>query len=182
MKTFLGLEAPLPAHPDGVVHVVDLAVQLGRVKRFGAVGKLPEWSVLHHSFLVALLWLRAGYPLDELHHALLHDAHEAYTGDIPGPVKAAIRSAVPGGVNPFKAVEYYLDGRIASALGIAPLSPVAVHEPIRRRIKVVDLAALVIEGNFAGAPGCDCTVDIPADLERDVYALLEQAGWSRVRP
>lgn len=175
MKTWSGLEAPLDA--GGQVSLLDVVVQLGRTRRFGGVGSL-EWTVLHHSMLVALVWVKAGYPLAELHFALLHDAHEAYTGDIPGPVKAALYARTARdfetrelGVNPFKTLETEIDVRIRAALDVIATP----DDATKRRIKICDLVALLVEGVMFGAPGCDCSVDVPEHLRIDVYALLEQA-------
>ncbi len=68
MKTWSGLDAPM-SPGEGTASILDIVVQLGRQRRFGGAGSL-EWSVLHHSVLVALLWLRAGYPANEVHFAL----------------------------------------------------------------------------------------------------------------
>lgn len=173
MKTFSGLEAPL-APGVGQVSLIDLVVQLGRERRFNNAGSL-EWTVLHHSFLVALLWIRGGFPPDEVAFALLHDAHEAYTGDIPGPVKAAIRRANPpsaGLTDPIRSLEATLDSRIREELAFLFQDP---SDQYARRLKICDLAALVVEGVIFGAPGCDCTVDVPETLSTEVYELIETA-------
>lgn len=179
MRTWSGAQAPLPGQGDGEVRFEDVVIQLGRAKRFGAVGQLPEYSVLHHSFLVALLWLRAGFQPEWLHFALLHDAHEYVTGDIPGPVKAAIRAAVNRtDVDGLKAVEDHLDQQIRHAV-LAHSIRLTEAERIllRHRIKVVDLAALLIEAPRFAAPMCNCRVDVPQVMWREVAGLLHVAGY-----
>lgn len=140
MKTFLGNDAPLPDN-DHKPHPIDVVMHLGRTKRFGGWGN-PEWTVLHHSMLTALLWA-SYYDLGSMYHALLHDAHEAYTGDIPSPVKAFM------GATQVKMLEGDLDQRIRAMVGIFR----EPHEDDQKRIKLVDQAALIIEAYYFGTPG-----------------------------
>ena len=71
-------------------HLTDIAVQLGRIVRFAGALE-PWWSVLHHVIVCKELithepeyhkLTEEGQKLAEL-HALLHDAHESITSDIP---------------------------------------------------------------------------------------------------
>jgi hypothetical protein len=140
MKTFLGKDAPLPDN-DNAPHVVDVVMHLGRTKRFGGWGH-PEWTVLHHSMLVSLLWA-SYYDLDGMHLALLHDAHEAYTGDIPSPVKQFM------GHEQVKMLERDLDKRIRSMVSVFK----EPDEYDQKRVKLVDQAALIIEAYHFGTPG-----------------------------
>lgn len=139
MKTYLGLDAPLP---DNSVrpHPIDICIHLGREKRFGGWGRVPEWSVLHHSMMVAMLYL-AEYGSDGLKGALLHDAHEYITGDIPSPVKRFLGKDV-------KELEEFLDGRILSMMKVGR-DPDYIHH----RVKLCDAAALIIEAYWCGTPG-----------------------------
>lgn len=139
MKTFSGKNAPLPNN-DEAPDTIDLVVHLGRTKRFGGWGN-DKWTVLHHTMLGSLLWLRQ-YGAAGMHHFLLHDAHEYITGDIPSPVKAFM------GVDAVKALEGELDERIRSMLSAtAPVPSDA------QRVKLVDQAALIIEAFYFGTPG-----------------------------
>jgi hypothetical protein len=133
MKTYSGT-APLPG--EGTVVPLDIVFHLGRTRRFGGWGN-PEWTVLHHSMLVSLIWLRRYGPKD-VHLALLHDAHEYITGDIPSPVKRAIGEGV-------RNLEKALDARIYERLDLGP----PVVDP---RVRVVDLAALFIEAYHGFGP------------------------------
>lgn len=176
MKTFLGFEAPLSLS-DGTACLLDVVVHLGREKRFNNAGD-TTWSVLHHSVFVALLWVRAGYPIDEVHHALLHDAHEFVLGDTSGPVKEMLRrlgggplNPMPDYLDPMKKLEGLVDARIRHAVGRLG----APDDTTKRRIKICDLAALVVEGVFFGAPGCDCSVDVPPAMMDEVYNLIALA-------
>ncbi len=138
MKTIFGNNAPLPGNEEGV-HPMDVVAQLGRTRRFnGSVN--PEWTVLHHSMLVSLLWLKA-YGPEGLEHILLHDAHEYVTGDIPSPVKAAI------GREHIDRVQDELDRRIYGALKLTEADDID-----KKCVKVVDWAALFVEAHYIGLP------------------------------
>lgn len=139
MKTIFGNNAPLPGN-DEPVHPMDLVMQLGRTRRFNGSAN-PEWTVLHHTVLVQLIWLKT-YGPDGLEHIMGHDFHEYVTGDIPSPVKMAIgRAAV-------EKVQDELDERIFKSLGIQ--KPDAIDA---KCVKYVDWAALFIEAHYIGLPG-----------------------------
>lgn len=79
--------------PDEI-NIVDIAVALARLPRFNGHSRL---SVAVHSLLVADL-LRHKFPSqpDLLLCGLLHDAAEAYVGDIPRPIKEHLTIHWPG--------------------------------------------------------------------------------------
>lgn len=83
----------IPADPDqltpDIFDIRDVAWALGNQQRFN--GHVDErWTVAQHSVLVArLLQLRGADPLTVM-AGLLHDAHEAYIGDVAAPQKAFI--------------------------------------------------------------------------------------------
>lgn len=83
----------------------EVLANLAKVNRFNGWGI----SVLDHSYCVAkFLWLATGEPTVAL-SGLLHDASEAYTGDIPTPMKEVL------GIN-FKRLESKLQAEIVSQL------------------------------------------------------------------
>lgn len=67
------------------IHLADIANSLSRTNRY--IGHIrPEWyTVAEHSYLVSLL-----VPPEHARVALMHDATEAFMGDIPRPLKKAI--------------------------------------------------------------------------------------------
>lgn len=146
MRTWTGQLSPLPnAGNAGIVCPMDIVMLLGRESRFGGNGD-QEFTVLHHSVLVAMLWTIAGFPREDLIYALSHDFHEAYTGDIPSPIKRVtpeVRKAIHG-------VETMLDGKIYNFLGIEPPS-----ELTKKRVKLCDRASLIIESMITGPSGSD---------------------------
>lgn len=146
MRTWTGQLSPLPNAGDaGIVCPMDIVILLGREKRFGNNGD-NEFSVLHHSVLVAMLWMVAGFPPEKLIYALGHDFHEAYTGDIPAPIKNVtpeVREAMRG-------VEDILDKQIYNFLEVEP-----PDEATRKMIKLCDKASLIIESMITGPSGSD---------------------------
>jgi hypothetical protein len=139
MKTIFGNTAPLPGNNEPV-NPMDLVMQLGRTRRFNGSAN-PEWTVLHHSLLVQLIWLKT-YGPEGLEHIMGHDFHEYVTGDIPSPVKAAI------GREAIEKVQDELDRRIRESLHIQ--EPDAIDKGC---VKYVDWAALFIEAHYIGLPG-----------------------------
>lgn len=121
------------------VDLFDVAVALSRIPRFNAQTIFPVW-VAQHSVLVSRL-----VPPDAAAHALLHDAHEAFAGDIPTPVKWAIG---PEGAAAFKTLTDRLDCAIWLSAGLPP-----PNERIQAEIRLADLIALMTERRDAmGAP------------------------------
>ena len=137
MNTYLGNEAPLPG-TDAKPHPVDVVFHLGRTRRFGGWAN-PEWTVLHHSMLVSMLYMRS-FGTAGVQDALLHDAHEYVTGDIPTPVKNLL------GKKEVKALEEHLDTAIKDSLCIS-LVPDSITD---RLVKFCDTAALIVEAFHFG--------------------------------
>ena len=75
--------------PD-MVDVEDIAHALSRTNRFSGHTHGEPYSVAHHSMLVADLLASWGWPPEVVREGLLHDAGEAYYGDITSPVKQAL--------------------------------------------------------------------------------------------
>jgi len=77
---------PLDAAPEDI-DPADIARALANTSRFGGHSR-AFYSVAQHSAIVCdLLEQRGGATPDELMAALLHDAAEAYLGDLPHPIK-----------------------------------------------------------------------------------------------
>ena len=77
-------------YDNPVVDIVDIAHGLGNACRFGNQAS-TFYSVAEHSCLVAAI-VHAKDPALVL-PALWHDAHEAYVGDIPTPLKVKLGTA-----------------------------------------------------------------------------------------
>lgn len=118
---------PLDPRPEDV-DVGDIAHALSNLCRFG--GHTREfYSVAQHSVLVAQL-----VPSRLAMHALLHDAAEAYVGDMVRPLKRTIGDK-------FSRVEDRVLAAILAHCGLEPLTEFADLEEVKR----ADDVALVTE-------------------------------------
>lgn len=78
------------SQPDpAVVSIRDIAHALARLTRWGGHIRKPWYSVAQHSLMVADTD-RLGCPPELALVALMHDATEAYLGDVTAPVKALV--------------------------------------------------------------------------------------------
>jgi hypothetical protein len=133
------------------IHIHDIAHALSMTCRW--VGHVREfYSVADHSLRVSDQALEeaaaAGLgPLDCVHaalHGLMHDAAEAYTGDLASPIKDRALIIGSGGepdTVPFRRAEEVVQNRIRSALGLRHPTPIAVqlvHEADRRLLVTED--------------------------------------------
>lgn len=138
---------------EGCPTLHDIAVHCGRIPRFAGATK-GWWSVLHH-LLAAEMVADIHCGTDGMYSpgvwnsirltALLHDAHEAPTGDIPSPFK-------PPFIREF---QQELDQRLYKSLGLNIPDP-GVQELVHR----IDRALLGKEGELLGPPGDDWYVDV----------------------
>lgn len=113
--------------PD-VIHIEDIAHALALTNRYAGHTPYP-YSVAQHSVLAS----RVAPPGLEL-QALIHDAQEAYVGDLPSPLKKML----PG----YRAVEDQLQAIIRAKFGL-PIK----FDP---RVKEVDVRMLVTEAKAFG--------------------------------
>ena len=91
--TASGTEFDLLNPQPEYVHLSDIAHALARIPRYTGHARAGlHCSVAEHSVRVCRLAMRA-YPGPDKHDyhwaALLHDAHEAYVGDVSSPLKRA---------------------------------------------------------------------------------------------
>jgi len=75
-------------NPD-LIEIEDIATGLSRAARFGGQSQEPYY-VAEHSVCVALYVRDQGGDPNTMLAALLHDAAEAYMGDMPSPIKQFI--------------------------------------------------------------------------------------------
>ena len=108
--------APLDPTPDDI-KVVDIAHALAMTCRWAGHCH-TFYSVAEHSVRVADLCVALGEKeglskaeLKDLEMlGLMHDATEAYVGDIPRPIKSEFRLVTPRGVETFREAEAHLYG------------------------------------------------------------------------
>lgn len=120
--------------------IEDIAISLGRMPRFGG-GTRRWWPVVLHS-LVVMEIVDLNWPEDRplKLHALLHDAHECVTGDIPRTWK----------IDSMRRIQKDLDRRIYASLGL--LLP---SDRDKEKVKIADNMALSAEALLVGPPKCD---------------------------
>src|SRR3712207_286915 len=120
---------PFDADPEDI-DPADIARALANLCRFGGHCR-AFYSVAQHSAIVCDLLEERGATPDELMAALLHDASEAYLGDLPHPIKH--RSELGAA---FRAAEKKLEAVIVERFGLPDAAA---------RIKPLDKALLATE-------------------------------------
>jgi len=121
IKTFTGLYVDVfDANPD-TIDINDIAHALSHTARWGGHSE-AFYSVASHSIWVAEQ-VPDGYKLE----ALLHDATEAYIGDMPKPIKKHLPD--------FVGLEKKLDGAIRTKFGLPPLMSKVVKEADKRALE-----------------------------------------------
>lgn len=148
------------------IYAEDLAVQLARIPRWNGatIGRPDEiYPVAMHSILVSMLLPYGAPPALKL-VALLHDAAEAYTGDMPSPVKWAIRHVLRRNgcsVDPFRYISDQVQQAVLDAVGVG-----SVPDGWQDAVKVADMLALALEDRyFMAQPHPRLWIDMP-DVSR----------------
>ena len=159
-----------PFDPDPEqLDIEDIARALANLCRFGGHSRV-FYSVAQHSVIVSELVEQRGGDAEDVFAALMHDASEAYLGDMPHPIKH--RSPLGAA---FKAAEGHLEDGIRERFGIKPDVP---------EIKRADRALLATERRvFSGEswhwPELDGVE--PLDLELSAWSPEEAARVFRER-
>jgi hypothetical protein len=120
LRTASGIDFHFEA-PDGAVRIEDIAASLAKVNRFNGHTRVP-YSVAQHSIWVSVR-------ISEVTHCprlsmagLLHDAAEAFLGDMPSPVQWLIFGK--GRARAFVPSEWdHWHSRIASAIELQLMPP-----------------------------------------------------------
>ncbi|WP_127078424.1 phosphohydrolase [Rhodomicrobium lacus] len=150
-QTHSGLAFDLTAQLPHQVNIHDIAAALAKQCRFaGACTQF--YSVAQHSVIVADA-LKKHTPIVQL-YGLLHDAHEAYIGDVIRPVKELVASVLP--YDPFSALGDAVQRTIYAAFRLPEPS-----EAVRQLVHRADNQALATEQR-----------DVMADPERE-WGLTE---------
>ena len=118
IPTYTGKQFDFECPDADTICIEDIAHHLSLTHRWrGATGE--GMSVAQHSVMVAQMMGRAGYShLDQL-GGLMHDAAEAYLGDVPSPLKAKLPD--------FKAYELVVQNAICDKFGIPRTPHPSVH-------------------------------------------------------
>ena len=138
VQTFSGKKFDLINPSIDSVCLIDIAHALSRICRFNGHVK-NFYSVAEHSVYVSNC-----VPEKYAKEALLHDAHEAYVGDVTSPMKRAMaRNAVKRGspVSDFATTEAGVYNAVVRRFGLYSNT----DEHCEDRIKHADLALLATE-------------------------------------
>ncbi len=114
----------------------DIASHLCCTPRFAGATMAP-WSVAHHSLLVSKILEQENQSVYVQLAGLMHDAHEAYIGDLPTPF---VNAMPPHAREWVGSVKFQLDVAIFNQLHISLPSP-KVHD----LVKQADVTALLYE-------------------------------------
>lgn len=145
---------PFDPSPDDVC-LEDVAWALANICRFGG-HCLRFYSVAQHS-----VWVSHHVPQELALQGLMHDAHEAYTGDMIRPIKIQLRK-VAGMV--YDCMEELVQGAITMKLGGAIVTAEAAAQ-----VKLADNRALATERRDLRKPsGFQWETDGLEDPERIV--------------
>ena len=156
IHTFSGIAFDLLNPQPEMILLKDIIHSLSLINRFNGAAKFP-YSVAQHSLYVA------GLLPDELKlHGLLHDAPEAYVGDMVSPLKKIMTE--------YKEVEANIARVVANVFGLSYPAPAEV--------KKADLAVLSAEREQVLNPSYGPwykDFPLPADIH------IEEMSWSQVK-
>lgn len=144
------------------VNILDIANSLSRICRFSG-DTIPFYTVAQHSVEVSLR-----VPREHALCGLLHDAAEAYTGDLTTPYKEALLSINPAALEAVKEIERRINVIIGVKYGVG-----LVHLP--ECVKTADFKMLATERrDFMRATTHVWSIDV---LGFDPYAGARLDAW-----
>lgn len=154
-QTFTGKRFDLLDPKPESICIEDIAHHLALNNRYNGATSVP-YSVAQHSVMVSDMLAKLEFNVVTRMAALLHDAHEAYIGDIIGPLKKCLRvqfeqrseafagrTFVEHGFQKIGELEDRIDVVIREALGLTDVLKIDDH--VQRVIKKADKVALVTE-------------------------------------
>ena len=118
--------------PDAAPRIEDIAHALAQINRYTGHAARP-YSVAEHSLLVCDIVRAKGLNAHAQLLALLHDAHEAYCGDVASPTKTVLGAA-------WLQFENALAHRVREAFHLR-----SAHAAWRKCVHAADLQALATE-------------------------------------
>jgi len=155
IHTFSGIAFDLLNPQPEMILIEDIAHSLSLINRFNGAALFP-YSVAQHSLYVASL-----LPPELKLHGLLHDAAEAYIGDMVSPLKKIMTQ--------YKIVEERISKVVAVVFGLAYPEP--------REVKEADLAMLSAEREQVLLPSYGPWYkDFPVPAQIDIEVMT----WDRV--
>ena len=136
IRSYSGVELGMLRPRAEDLRVEDIARGLSMLCRFNGQA-LDFYSVAEHSVLVASILRAWGFDDDVIRAGLLHDAHEAFIGDVTSPLKRALRIVEGDKVSSFDVLELAWERAMELRFGLTQQR----HEAVKR----ADLEALAIE-------------------------------------
>jgi hypothetical protein len=169
LLTVTGHKFPL-INPQAIdVRLADISHALGLMVRFNGHTKCL-YTVAEHCVLVAMILRDQGHDAEFQMAGLLHDAAEAYIGDVPTPVKWAMDTIAltPGtGTWSFREVE----SRVNRAIGEKfKINPDAFHS---KSMKLADQIALSTEARDLLPGGIQWPDELPKPHEYTVESCMK---------
>jgi hypothetical protein len=149
--------SPLDPEP-GAIEVEDIAHALSHLCRFGGHSTI-FYSVAQHCCLVADAVERGGAQPEEVLWALLHDASEAYLGDLPHPLKH--RSALGAF---YREIEGPLQAAILERFGLPAQGPDALKR-IDRAVLALERSRLMVPADDGWWPEVEGVEPLAVELE-----------------
>lgn len=161
----------------GEVSVFDVSHALANLCRFNGHTRF-HYSVAQHSSLVSDFVMAESGSHAMAMLGLLHDAHEAYSGDVTRPLKVALEEAAPGLIAG-------IEGRIQAAIlewaGLSPMDAEAAASLVKEADNVVLATEKrdVMTRPHAGEWGGDLPSPQPEGIERLTPEIAEAGFLSR---
>jgi len=155
VETASGLVVDLVTPTPETINIRDIAWSLSRLARYNGhtLGDFP-YSVAQHSCWVANRVMSKTNDKSFALYALLHDAHEAYTGDMVSPMKWLDRLS-----HIIKDIEFSLQQAIHTAVDMPP-----TRKAVRDAIKQADKEALAVEAyHLMPSRGRDWNLPVVSD-------------------
>lgn len=172
LLTASGRRFPLLNPQPEDVKLQDIAHALGHLARFNGHTSRP-YTVAEHCVLVALILREQGHDKTAQLLGLLHDAAEAYIGDVPTPIKWAM-NAVGGpfteGTFAFRYVERGVQQAILAAFGLHGYS-------LAGPIKEADTIALATESRDLLPGSLQWPGELPTPYGHNVEIAMLWAQW-----
>jgi uncharacterized protein len=158
-------------HPKPeMIHFPDIAEALSKIPRFNGHTCGAPYSVAQHCTIGAKLF-EDDLDFDAARAFLLHDAHEAFMGDMATPVAAAMSAASELDLARWKMLKRGLDFAIFDAAGLN------MSAKVEARVKEMDARLLLTERNHLMRRGLSLWSD---DLEK--LEPLQLNGRLRPKP
>jgi hypothetical protein len=170
IQTYSGQTFNLLAPEPSQIRLTDIATALSHINRFTGHTNRP-YSVAQHSLLVAAILRGEGVGEDVVFHGLMHDATEAYVGDVAKPLKELLPE--------YQEIEQRVWRAIAGKF--------SMQEELPQQVKQADLTALFAEAHelLATPPSFGWAGETSPFLKPPALSILREDsiapdGWAEL--